>query len=190
MWRRTVMVVALICLWPLMAMADDDVSPNCPYGMTGGGMGPGMMGGGWGMGPGMTGGSGWGGMGMMGGGRIAMLDLTDEQRSKVNKILDDERSQHWNIMGQMMQLQNQQRDLYSADKRDVQAILKNEEQTDQLRRKMLEVHLKAEDRMQALLTKEQLEQLRQWRRHPWGPGGYGPGMMGPGGYGPRGMMRP
>lgn len=186
MWRRTILVVAVICLWPLMVAADDDGSPACPYGMMGG-MGPGMMG------PGMMGSGGWGmgmmGGGMMGAGPIAMLGLTDEQRAKVNKIFDDERNQHWATMGQMMPLQNQMRDLYAADKRDSAAILKVEDQLQQLNRKMLEVHLKAQDRMEAVLTKEQLDQLKQWRQQPWGPGGYGRGMMGPGGgYGPRGMM--
>lgn len=175
MWRRTALVVAVVCLWPLMVMAEDESSPACPHGMMSG-MGPGMMGGGWGMGPGMMGGMG-GGMGMMGREPVAMLDLSDDQRAKVNKILDEERSQHWATMGQMMQLQNQMRDLYSADKRDSAAILKVEDQLQQLHRKMLEVHLKSQDRVEAVLTKEQLGQLKQWRRHPWGPGGYGRGMM-------------
>lgn len=179
MWRRTMLVVAVVCLWPLMVVADDD-SPACPLGMMGGGMGMGssMMGGGM---------MGWGGM--MGAGPIMMLDLSDDQRAKVNKILDDVHHKNWATMGQIMDLKAKSRDLYDADKRDVQAILKNEEQVDQLHRKMLEVHLTAQGQMEAVLTKEQLVQLRNLRRQHHGPGGPGGGMMGPGGgYGPRGMM--
>jgi len=90
------------------------------YGMMGGygpyGMGPGMMGG-YGMGPGMMGGYGMG-PGMMGYGPLGSLDLSDEQRTKINKIIDAEHKQHWAIMGQMMEEQNKMRDLFSADEPD------------------------------------------------------------------------
>jgi len=177
MWHRTILVVAVMCLWPLMvAAADDDDSRACPYGMMGGegmSMGSSMM---------------WGSH-MMDAGPIMMLDLTDDQRAKINKILDDAHHKNWATMGQILDLQAKTRDLNSADKRDVQAIVKVEEQTDQLRRKMLEVHLTAQNQMEAVLTKEQLEQLKQWRRQRSGPHGYGPGMMGPDGKGSgRGMM--
>ena len=148
------------------ASADDypDTAPgmmNCPMMGMGGGAGP-MMGGCQGMGP------------------VGLLDLNDEQRAKVNKIQDDLRRQHWETMGKIMDEQAKLRDLYSADKRDSQAILKVHEQVDQLRRKMTEAHLKADNQMEAVLTKEQREQLRQMRRgrmHGMGPGGMQRGTM-------------
>jgi len=175
-------------------------------GMMGGGygMGPGMMGGGYGMGPGMMGGGyGYGmgaGMGMMGGGYgmgpgmmgggygygMGMINLSDEQRTKMNKTMDDERKQHWAIMGKMMEQQNKLRDLYAADKPDPKKVGAVYGEIAKLQQQMIETHLQATNQMQDVLTKEQREQIRQWHRGGWGPG---PGSCGPAG-GQRGSMAP
>jgi Spy/CpxP family protein refolding chaperone len=154
-------------LAPLAGQADD--SPMMGPGM----MGPGMMGGGPGMGY---------GMGM---GPYHMLNLSDDQRGKVNKIQDEERRKHWEIMGKIMDERAKMRDLYDADKRDIPAILKVQDQIDQMQRKMLELHLTTRNQIEALLTPEQRDQLKNLRR---GGYGMGPGMMGPG-MDPGGMMR-
>ncbi|MGE5241359.1 MAG: Spy/CpxP family protein refolding chaperone [Bacteroidota bacterium] len=174
-----------------------------PYGMGPGmmggygggyGMGPGMMGGyggGYGMGPGMMGGYGGYGMGpgMMGYGALNGLDLSDEQRSKIDKIFDAERKQHWGIMGQMLEEQNKLRDLYNADQPDPKKVGAAYGQIAKLRQQMLETHVQASNQMQQVLTKEQREQLQQWRRGGWGWGPRGPGAgRQPGTPGP-GMMR-
>lgn len=172
----------------------------------GGGYGPGMMGGysGYGMGPGMMGGYGGYGMGMMGGygmgsgmmgyGPLARLDLSQEQRGKINKIIDTEQKQHWGIMGQMMEEQNKLRDLYSVDEPDPKKVGAEYGQIAKLRQQMLETHIQASNEMQQVLTKEQREQLREWNRGEWGSGWgarRGPagrsGVRGPGG-GTPGMM--
>ena len=142
------------------------------------GMGPGMMGGGYGMGPGMMG----GGYGALNG-----LDLSDEQRAKIDKIFDTERKQHWAIMGQMFEEQNKLRDLYNADEPDPKKVGALYGQIAKLRQQMLETHVQASNQMQQVLTKEQREQLRQWRRGGWGWGPRGPAAGKPGA-GP-GMMR-
>jgi len=152
----------MVCLIPLTLAADDEYMGG---GMMGGGMGGGMMGGG------------------MGGGMVHMLNLSDEQRAKVNKLQDDERRQHWSTMGKIMDERAKLRDLYAADKRDTQAILKVQDAINHHQRKMMELHLNTQNQVEAVLTKEQREQLRSFRS-----GGMGPGMMGPG-YGGRGMMR-
>ena len=185
--------------------ADDYTGGYGPYGigpgmMGGYGPGYGMMGGGYGMGPGMMhGGYGYGPMGMMGGGYgygmrpgmgmgpLGMLDLSDEQRTKLNKIFDAERQQHWAIMGKMMQEQNELRDLYNTDQPDPKKVGAVYGEIGKLQQQMIETHLQATNQAQSILTKEQREQIRQWYRGGWGPG-WGPrgpatgkpGTMGPG----------
>jgi len=175
-------------------------------GMMGGyGMGPGMMGGygGYGMGPmGMMGGmmgpgmmgGGYGGMGMMGMGPGMMggyggfngLNLSDEQRAKIDKIFDAERKQHWSVMGKMMDEQNKLRDLYAQETPDPKKVGAVYGEIAKLRQQMIEAHVQASNQMQQVLTKEQREQLRQWNRDGCGPGmgprgpAGKPGTMGPG----------
>lgn len=199
---RAFLVAVFLAMWcaviPARAADTDTSDATDPgwgmmdgYGGYGGyGMGPGMMGGygsGYGMGPGMMGGYGGMGPGMMGGygmGPLAALNLTDDQRSKINKIFDDERKQHWAVMGKMMDEQNKLRDLYEQTEPDPKKVGAAYGAIAKLRQQMLETHIQANNEMQKVLTKEQREQLGQWRRGMWGPGG-GPR----GGYGP-GMRRP
>jgi Spy/CpxP family protein refolding chaperone len=136
-------------------------------GMMGGyGMGPGMMGG-YGMGPGMMGGDGMG-PGMMGGhgmGLNRIPDLTPDQRGKINKIQDDTRKKHWELMGQMMDEQARLRDLYEAPKQDSAAISNSHKKISELQRRMYESSADAHKRMEGVLTKEQQEKSwRFWRR--------------------------
>lgn len=167
---------ALFLATPALA---DDMDGSMPYG-PGYGMGPGMMGG-YGHGYGMMGGPGMG-PGMMGGygmGPYTMLNLSDDQRGKINKIHDAERKQHWAIMGKMMDIGNTQRDLLAQSEPDPKKVGATYAEMAKLRQQMLETHVQANNDMQKVLTKEQREQLQQWHRGMWG---------GPGGAGPRGMM--
>jgi Spy/CpxP family protein refolding chaperone len=121
------------------------------------------------------------GMGM---GPLSMLGLSDEQRGKIDKIGDDERKKHWEIMGKMLDEQSKLRDLYQADTPDPKKVGAAYGNIAKLRQQMVEAHVQARNQIEQVLTKEQREQLRQWRRGGWGPGaGMGPGMM-------RGMPRP
>jgi len=148
-----------------------------------GGMGPGMMGG-MGMGPGMM------GEGMMGMGPLFMLNLSDEQRGKITKIMDEERQKHWQVMGQMMSEQNTLRDLYQADTPDAKKIGAAYEAIARHQRQMIETHIDMRNKAEQVLTKEQREQLHNWRRGAGGPGwGMGYGRMGPGPMQP-GQMQP
>ena len=186
-WWLWLAVVALLLSGAGVAAAEDDAAGGNPMGTKGNcpmmgmgpgmgmGMGPGMMGGGMGMGPGM-------GMGMMGGmGPYGMLNLSAEQQGKINKIHDEARRKNWATLGKIQDEQAKLRDLYAADKRDSKAILAVVANAQTMQRQMLETMLDAHNRMDALLTDEQREQLRQFRS------GMGPGMGG--GYGMhRGMM--
>ncbi len=181
-WIGLVLMGAVL-LAPAVSVAEDDVYTPAMMGGDGMGMGPGGM-----MGPGMMGGGGMGmgmGPGMMGGGfgMLDMLDLKDEQRTKINKIHDDLRKQHWAIMGKMMDEQGTLRDLHQADVPDAKKIGAVYGNLGKLRQQMAETHVEAMNKINALLTPEQRDQMRQWRR-----GGCGPMGMRPPGAPGRGMM--
>jgi Spy/CpxP family protein refolding chaperone len=180
-------------------MSDRDMSTNMQpgqmgsggcMGMKGGGPGGGMgmMGmGGSGMGMGMGGGMGMGmmgmggtGMGMMGMGPVSMLDLSDEQRDKIEKIHDDVRRKNWDTYGKIMDEQSKLRDLYSGEIVDAKKVGAVYGSISKMHQQVIEANVEAHNRVQAVLTKEQKEQLKQWSRGGMG----GRGMMGHGGYGP------
>lgn len=148
-------------------------------GMGGQGMGPGMMGGrgGCDMGPGMGGGRGMGhgmmgGQGMMGGlspGALEALNLTDEQRGKVTEIRREMQRKHHALMGSMHELRWQQEDAARAPVFDEAAARKTYDGMAAIRKQQFEAGLEARKRIEAVLTKEQREQLRAAPRRP-GPG--------------------
>lgn len=155
---------------------------GCP--MMGGGMGPGMgmMGGGMGgygygagmmMGPGMMGGMGAGygmGPGMRGGmGPMAMLDLSEAQTAQLKKIQTESMKRLHALMLQMWEAQLNLGDLLNAEKRDPAAIGKAYGTLADVQRQALETRIDAGNKTAAVLTKEQMMQMRR------GPGSY---MMG------------
>jgi Spy/CpxP family protein refolding chaperone len=133
-----------------------------------GGYGPGMMGG---YGPGMMGGYGYGyhrgGPGMMGFGyrMQGALELTDDQRKKLDAIHDDIQGKHWDIVGKMRDEMNRMRELMVADPRDKAMITASYKRMSDLRQQRFELQLAAQDQMDALLTKEQRQKLKRWG--PW-----------------------
>jgi Spy/CpxP family protein refolding chaperone len=152
--------------------------PGAGYG-PGQGYGPGMMGGygpgagynpGQGYGPGMMGGYGprGGGPGFgpgAGGGMLAALNLTDEQREKVLKIQEDNRSKNWDLMGKMRSEQFKLRQMAYGEKLDPGAIADQQKKVDELRRQMLKSRIESRNQIAAILTKEQQQQFRQLG--PW-----------------------
>lgn len=149
-------------------------------GMMGGGMmGPGMMMGPGGMGPGMGMGMGPGMMGGMGMGPLAMLDLTDDQQKRIAKIQEDVRKRHWNTQGKILEEQARLSELYAAEKPDPKQVSQVYGNIAKLQQEILEANLQAQNLMLDVLTKEQRDQLAQWRRGmargPMGGRGPGPG---------------
>jgi Spy/CpxP family protein refolding chaperone len=151
--------------------------PGAGYG-PGQGYGPGMMGGygpgagygpGQGYGPGMMGGygggPGWGGYGPRGGGALAALNLTDDQREKVLKIQEENRSKNWDLMGKMRSEQFKLRQMAYGEKLDANAIADQQKKVDELRRQMLKSRIESRNQIAAILTKEQQQQFRQFG--PW-----------------------
>ena len=155
---------------------------GCP--MMGGGMGPGMgmMGGGMGgygpgagmmMGPGMMGGMGAGygmGPGMGGGmGPMAMLNLSEAQTAQLKKVQTESMKKQRALMLQMWEAQANLGDLVNAEKRDPAAIGKAYDKLADVQRQALEARIDMENKASAVLTKEQMMQMRR---------GYGRNMMG------------
>jgi Spy/CpxP family protein refolding chaperone len=136
------------------------------------GMGPGMMGGGYGpgygmgqgMGPEMMGGGGYGpgqgmGPGMMGGGYgpgYAALNLTDEQRKKIDAIQEEVWSKQGELMGRM---HAQSYRMHDFGKADDAAARKAFDEMAAAHKQMFETRLEARKRIDAVLTPEQRKQL-------------------------------
>jgi Spy/CpxP family protein refolding chaperone len=134
------------------------------------GMGPGMMGGygsgGYGMGPGMMGGPGGYGMGpgMMGGyanEAYAGLDLSPEQRKKVADIQRETAKAQWQLMGTMHQQGYHMYGMFGPgiDEADARKSFQTMAET---QKAMFEMQLEARKKIDAVLTKEQREQLRRY----------------------------
>lgn len=119
------------------------------------GYGSGMMGGGM-----MSGGM----MGGMGLGPLQALDLNEQQQTRINQIRDETRRKNWESMGKLMDEQARLRDLLAAEKRDPAAIGKQSMKLADLRRQLLEASIESHNRIEALLSKEQRDQLRSYRR--------------------------
>lgn len=196
MKKATLLMAAALAAVTTIASAQpqtppgDGPSPGYGPGMMGGYGRGGMMGGygygpgpgyGQGYGPGMMGGYGRGGMmggygpgyghgygpGMMGLGPLQALDLNEQQLAKINQLQDETRRKNWSVMGKLQDEQAHMRDLFSADKRDPAAIGKQAMKIAELRRQLLEASVEAHNRIEALLTKEQKDQLRSYRRRGW-----------------------
>lgn len=179
--QSSIVTVVLLAIFALPIVAKADYPPYCEGygpGMMGGyGMGQGMMGG---VGGGMMGGMGMMGPGMMGAGGFGIPDLTAQQREQLAKIRSEQRKRHLDIMGKMMEEQDRLAELYAAENPDTKKISAAHTAIGKLHQQMVDERLGAWTKMQAVLTKEQKEQLNQWRRGGGpGAGGYGPG-MGPG----------
>ncbi|MGZ5144963.1 MAG: Spy/CpxP family protein refolding chaperone [Burkholderiales bacterium] len=155
-----------------IAMAQQQGGPGYGpgYSRGGGGYGPGMMGG-YGPGPGMMGGygggygQGWGRGGYGLDGPLAALNLTEEQREKVAKIQEENRSKNWNTMGQMQSEMFKLRQMYFSEKLDANALSEQQRKVDELRRQMLKSRVEARNEMAAVLTPDQRQQLRSFG--PW-----------------------
>ncbi len=187
---RTRFAIAALAAAALSTLAAAQMGPGMGHGMMGGqGMGPGagpqdcpMMG--QGMGPGMGGrammhgrGGMHGGPGMMGDAMgqgpglaaLEALDLTAEQRAKVTEIRRDLQRRNHALMGSLREIRWKGQDLAKAPKLDVEASRKLYDEGAAVRKQMFESRLEARAKAEAVLTKEQLEQLRSAPRPGPGP---------------------
>ena len=95
--------------------------------------------------------------------RLAMLDLTSEQRAQIDKIQNDTRSRNWDVLGKAMDAQAKLRELYAADKLDAKAIGAAYANYAKAQQQIIEAQAEATNRMIAVLTAEQREELKQPR---------------------------
>ena len=131
------------------------------------GMGAGMMGG-YGGGTGMMGGYGMG-PGMMGGyagrGDYWGLDLSADQRKKIDQIQEETAKAHWQLMGNMQQQGFHMNNMFGPGGLDETEARKAFAAMVDAQKDMFESSLKARKRIDAILTNEQKEQLRRkWGR--------------------------
>jgi Spy/CpxP family protein refolding chaperone len=122
------------------------------YGGGGYGMGPGMMGG-YGMGPGMMGG--------YGGDAYAGLKLSTEQQKKINAIQQESSKAMWQMMGVMHEQGHHMRGMVGTGPFDEAAARKAFQTMQETHKAMFELQLEAHRKIDAVLTKEQREQLRR-----------------------------
>jgi Spy/CpxP family protein refolding chaperone len=92
---------------------------------------------------------------------VMMLDLSDEQRSKINKLSDQLHHDNWAIQGSMTDETAKLRDLYEADKRDPATIGKEYQKIFDLKRQMIEAMIDTQNHVEELLTPEQIIQLKK-----------------------------
>ena len=128
------------------------------------------QGGGYGMGPGMMGGYGPGTMGgysmgpgmMSGGGMLGGLNLADDQRRKIDNINHELQKKNWELGGKMLDEQYKQRGLQYSDRLDIKAMSEAHKRMQDLEHQQYQARLEAREKIDAVLTKEQKEQLRQF----------------------------
>ena len=120
------------------------------------GMGPGMMG------PGMMGGYGDYGMGpgMMANTPLYALDLSDDQRAKIIGIQRDLRNRMLDLGVKMTERPAKLIQFYGDETPDRKAIVSNYKALQDLQNEGLEARLDASEKVEAVLTKAQREQLR------------------------------
>jgi Spy/CpxP family protein refolding chaperone len=143
----------------------------------------GPMTGGWGYGHGMMFGHGGGMMGGYGDdmmlesprmGIVRSLNLSDQQRSAINKLSDELQHKNWGLLGMIRDETAKLRDLYEADKRDPAAIGAEYQKIFDLKRQIIESMLVTQNKVEDLLTPEQLKQLREAEKSlRYGHGPYG-----------------
>jgi Spy/CpxP family protein refolding chaperone len=177
--KRKLITAAIAAILATAAWAQTDPGYGPAYGPGAYGMGPEMMGGfgpgrGYGMGPGMMGGYGPGygmGPGMMGGygpGGYYGLKLSDEQRRKIVDIQEEQWRKQWALMNSMHELRFKQFGAEESGKIDDAEARKIYQAMADLRRQMFENSLDTRKRIDALLTKEQREELQRGWRGRWG----------------------
>jgi len=132
------------------------------YGPGYGPMGPGMMG--YGAGPGMGSGMMGGMMGpgmMYGGNPYAALDLSAEQRTKIANIQEGLWRKQWDLMGKMHEERYHMHQLMSGAVPDDASARKAYDAMANAHKQMFDAMLDARKQIDAVLTKEQREQLKR-----------------------------
>lgn len=97
---------------------------------------------------------------------LAALNLTEEQRAKVTEVQRGLQRAQWARMGALRELRWKHRDALDAPDFDPDAARKQYEAMAAIRKEMFEASLDARLRIEAVLTREQRQQLHQRRAPP------------------------
>ncbi len=104
---------------------------------------------------------GGGGGGMMQ--HFRRLDLTPEQRTKLNAIHDGLRHQTWDLKGKIMDERAKLRDVLETDKPDPKKAGPIFDAMFGLKKQIILAHMDAMNRAKDVLTKDQLDELKKWK---------------------------
>lgn len=128
------------------------------------------------MGPGMIGHGTMGGAGTMGSGpgmtgprggmpsEFAILELSPDQQSQISQIQQEELQKDLGLRQQIGNEQQKLRQLLLQDKPDPKAVGDEYSKIAQLQRQLIESRVETQNRIEALLTPAQRQQLQQNRR--------------------------
>ncbi len=95
---------------------------------------------------------------------LGALTLSKDQQSKINKLSDELKHNNWATLGLINDETAKLRDLYEADKRDPAAIGKEYQKVFDLKRQMIETYLDTQNRIEEILTPEQLAKMKEARQ--------------------------
>ena len=96
-----------------------------------------------------------------------VLGLSEDQRTKVRRIMEDTRRKNWDVIGQLRSERFNLREMMRADKVDPDAAVEQKRKVDDLRRQLMRARLEARNQVLALLTPEQQEKARAMRQQRW-----------------------
>jgi Spy/CpxP family protein refolding chaperone len=95
---------------------------------------------------------------------LGALSLSKDQQAKINQLSDELKHNNWTTLGLINDETAKLRDLYEADKRDPAAIGKEYQKVFDLKRQMIEAYLNSQNRIEEILTPEQLAKLKSARQ--------------------------
>jgi len=94
---------------------------------------------------------------------LGALALTKEQQSKIHKLADELKHKNWATQGLLNDETAALRDLYEADKRDPATIGKEYQKVFDLKRQMIETYLDIQNRIEEVLTADQVAKMKDAR---------------------------
>lgn len=94
---------------------------------------------------------------------LGALALNEDQQAKINQLTDELKHNNWLTQGLINDETAKLRDLYEADKRDLTAIGLEYQKVFDLKRQMILTYLDIQNRIEEVLTPEQLAQMKEAR---------------------------
>jgi Spy/CpxP family protein refolding chaperone len=95
---------------------------------------------------------------------FAGVQFTEEQRKLIQQMMEQERKAHQQRVEKMQAVQEQLQQLYLADQWDATAITKLYEKMHAEQRKTIAAMAEARNKVYALMSKEQREQMKQYQQ--------------------------